>query len=55
MAEDDPRGKAMCSMLLYSIIVVGTPAFLYGYDNTIVSPVAALQPFASDAHDNELN
>lgn len=47
MSEADATGKAMCPMLMYSIVVIGASAFLYGYDNAIVSPVAALQPFVS--------
>lgn len=45
MSEADAKGKAMCPMLLYSIVVIGASAFLYGYDNAVVSPVAALEPF----------
>lgn len=45
MSTADARGKAMCPMLIYSIIIIGASAFLYGYDNAIVSPVAALEPF----------
>lgn len=46
MAEADAKGgKAMCAMLMYHIVVIGASAFLYGYDNAIVSPVAALEPF----------
>lgn len=48
MNEEDVSGKAMCPMLMYSIVVIGASAFLYGYDNAIVSPVAALEPFVRD-------
>lgn len=45
MDEAHVSGKAMNFFQMYSIIVIGASAFLYGYDNAIVSPVAALHPF----------
>lgn len=45
MPEEHAGGKAMNFFQMYSIIVIGASAFLYGYDNAIVSPIAALQPF----------
>lgn len=47
MSQSDVQGKAICPFLMYSIVVIGASAFLYGYDNAIVSPVAALEPFVS--------
>lgn len=45
MSAEHTSGKAMNFFQLYSIIIIGASAFLYGYDNAIVSPVAALHPF----------
>lgn len=45
MSDADASGKAMCPMLLYSIVVIGASLFLYGFDNVVVGSVTALRQF----------
>lgn len=45
--EAGPGNKegAVNILLIYSCVVFAAASFLYGYDNAVVGPVAALGPF----------
>jgi hypothetical protein len=46
-SEAEPSSKewAANTLLIYSCVVFAAASFLYGYDNAVVGPVAALGPF----------
>lgn len=46
--SDSPRKtKAINAQLIFSCVVVGAASFLFGFDDKIISPVAALSVFVS--------
>jgi hypothetical protein len=40
-------GKAINARLIFACTVFGAASFLFGFDDKIISPVAALVPFVS--------
>lgn len=40
-------GHAINPLLIFSCITVGASSMLFGYDDKVISPIAALEPFVS--------
>jgi hypothetical protein len=49
-SSSDPlrsQGRAINALLVFACAVFGAASFLFGYDDKLISPVAALAPFVS--------
>jgi len=47
LLHDHPTGNAINAWLIFTCTVFGAASFLFGFDDKIISPVAALVPFVS--------
>jgi hypothetical protein len=47
LLHEGRSGKAINAQLIFACTVFGAASFLFGFDDKIISPVAALVPFVS--------
>lgn len=45
--ESEVSGRTVNGLLILACITFGSAAFLFGFDNNVISPVVALEPFVS--------
>jgi len=45
--DQETKGKAINALLIFACITVGGSSMLFGYDDKVISPIAALEPFVS--------
>lgn len=54
--ETEVSGRTVNGLLILACITFGSAAFLFGFDNNVISPVVALEPFVSTSrYDSLLN
>ena len=46
-SEKKAIGHAINALLVFSCVTVGASSMLFGYDDKVISPIAALEPFVS--------
>lgn len=45
LPDNKTGGRAVNFLLLFSCFAFGCSQFLFGFDNSVISPIVALQPF----------
>ncbi|KAK9244828.1 general substrate transporter [Lipomyces tetrasporus] len=45
LSNEVPLGRAINPLLVFALAVFGASTLLFGFDNNVVSPIAALEPF----------
>lgn len=48
-------GNAINAWLIFTCTVFGAASFLFGFDDKIISPIAALTPFVSDLYHDRID
>ena len=46
-SEEQTKRTAINALLIFSCLTVGASSMLFGYDDKVISPIAALEPFVS--------
>lgn len=47
LSEAETHGKVVNPLLIFTCIAFGASTLLFGFDNNVISPIVALQPFVS--------
>lgn len=55
LLHDSQVGNAINAWLIFTCTVFGAASFLFGFDDKIISPVAALTPFVSDLYHDRID
>jgi len=47
-SEQQSKREAINALLIFACITVGASSMLFGFDDKVISPIAALEPFVSE-------